>query len=287
MQLFDWLLAPFSAELDDLDAVAVTPDGPLGRVPFGLLVDRETGAAAHDRWLVALTLSPRSMKTPQPAALAASVDVPRLLAVGDPAFSKTHYPTLRRLPGATHEATAVARSYPIHEVLIGDRAGRDALLTALDAADRFHYAGHAIVVPDVPERTRLVLAESASNEPSDLDVGTIRALPLDRLELAVLSGCETAIGSRRDGRGTSSLAGAFLHAGVDSVIATWTPLDDAASAAFFAQLHARLAAGEPPAHAVAMLQRTYLRAQRPTDPMPWVGIHVVTATWSSLAAGPS
>jgi CHAT domain-containing protein len=58
----------------------------------------------------------------------------------------------------------------------------------------------------------------------------IAALPLDHLEMVVLSACETGLGHAADGEGTMGLQRAFHLAGAQNVIATLWRVDDQATA---------------------------------------------------------
>ena len=91
-------------------------------------------------------------------------------------------------------------------------------------------------------------------------------MDLRRTRLVVLAACTTAGGAIRRGEGILSLARPFLAAGVPSVVATLWDIDDHASVAFFADFHARLAAGGQPARALRAAQ---LSAIATTLPSVW------------------
>jgi CHAT domain-containing protein len=106
--------------------------------------------------------------------------------------------------------------------------------------DVVHFATHAIIDNERPEISTLVLSQvkdaeaPAPNAQAQAIDGIVSASEIMRewsldAELAVLSGCETALGLRTID-GTWGLAQTFLQAGARSVVVSLWPVDDEATA---------------------------------------------------------
>jgi len=88
----------------------------------------------------------------------------------------------------------------------------------------------------------LVLAGSNSSPQASRDDGYLTAeeimwLDLSNVDLAVLSACETGLGSMTSGEGMLGLSRSLRQAGVDRVIASLWKVDDQAASRFFAQFY--------------------------------------------------
>ncbi|MCK4773989.1 MAG: CHAT domain-containing protein, partial [Candidatus Krumholzibacteria bacterium] len=93
--------------------------------------------------------------------------------------------------------------------------------------------------------------------------------------LAVLSGCESALGRATIGEGVVGLTSAFLSAGVPAVVATLWAVDDAVTAELMEAFYSELAGGRPVALALKAAQNA-IRGRRNTEhPFYWAGFVVV------------
>jgi len=170
------------------------------------------------------------------------------------------------LPGARAEAVDLRRRFPGRvTVLTGPGATSDAVLTALPAARWVHFACHALSDLANPSASRLLLADDEQGRLTMLDLARLR---LPEAELAFLSACGTARPGGRLADEAIHLASAFQLAGFQQVIATLWPVADRRAAITAADIYARLAAGEDPAHAVHATARR-LRDRQPAVPSRW------------------
>jgi CHAT domain-containing protein len=132
-------------------------------------------------------------------------------------------------------------------------------------------------------RSGLVLA--GANRPAELDAlgrpsgdggvlsaEAISALPLERLELAVLSACGTGLGELAEGEGVFSLQRAFHMAGARRVVASLWPVDDDATRSLMTAFYANLGRGLPVSAALREAQLKVLDGRGDaSNPYYWAG----------------
>jgi CHAT domain-containing protein len=156
-------------------------------------------------------------------------------------------------------------------VLQGAAATRGAFLAGLGRASVVEFGGHAVVHPDLPGRSALVLADGPGGASGALYARDLAGLALPHTELVVLAACGTARGDLSRTDGVASLVHPFLAAGVPAVVASLWNVDDAATARLSLALHRRLAAGEDAAAALRSAQLELLRGPRESlrSPLAW------------------
>lgn len=220
------LLAPLRAALGDRDLV-LAPAGPLHGVPWSALpslAGRPVAVVPSARaWLRA-----RTAAGPRPRGHV-------LLAAG---------------PGLEHadrEIAALRRLHPGARVLHGPRARAETVRDALDGASLAHLAAHGEFREGNALFSRLRLADGPLFV-HDLDA--LAAPP----RVVVVSACD--IGRGDEGDAVLGMAGVLLALGTATVVASVTPVRDAAAPAFMTAFHRGLAAGLPPARALAAAPRT-------------------------------
>lgn len=207
-----------------------------------------------------------------------------------------------RLPAAVDEVRALGRQYRDVEVRVGSAA--EQLFRqpqAMGAYDVLHLAAHADVDDENPWRSGIILAAtppestlSAADDPpaapavtlasratgpatageSALRAANIAGLPL-KARLAVLSACNSAGGRVVSGEGVLGLTGAFLAAGVPTVVATLWPVDDRTTSQLMAHLYRHLAQGASAAAALRDAQLAVRDQQATSDPFYWAGFVLV------------
>ncbi len=113
--------------------------------------------------------------------------------------------------------------------LTGEEAHLENLMDALKKHQPsiLHLAAHGIGDAEYPDACALVLAvEPGGAAGVLLPFRLIRDLPVDGIELAVLSACWSLVGPVGAGTGIEGLAWALLDAGVDHVLASRYPVSD-------------------------------------------------------------
>ncbi|MEZ4242040.1 MAG: CHAT domain-containing protein [Myxococcota bacterium] len=223
--------------------VALVLDPALQHVPFAAL----PWGPADSRRVVDVTAT---VRCPSVSACGSERQVTLTGARVSVLYSDEGGEGLAPLAAARDEAERIGRRYDGAAV---ERATARALREALAGSAVVHYAGHALADERDPVRSALLLAGE-----DGAGVRVPLAAVLDaavRARLVVLSACRTSRAQARRGEGATGVAGEFLRAGVDDVVAAqWDVRDDAASE-LMVHLHEALAAGAPPWTALRLAQQ--------------------------------
>jgi CHAT domain-containing protein len=251
---YDLLIRP--TRLDARSVIVVVPDRELTAIPFAALVDSRSGQPLVRR--AAVVAAPSSAFILSAAARGWSESAPRsAAAVGSPGDDGG---TLPRLAGAEAEAKAVAHLYGVSRPMLGDAASRTTVLRGLEGAEVFHFAGHAVFDPDLPERSYLVLADSAGGA-ARLRAREIARLRLSNSRVVVLSACRT-LSARPTHQGPAQgLTAGFLRAGTSGIVSTLWDIEDDAAAEIVVAFHRALREpGTSPASALRRAQLSVLES---------------------------
>lgn len=187
---------------------------------------------------------------------------------------------LPRLVGSGEEAQEIeSLSGPGHiDVRMGfaatARAVREVPWARYDIA---HFAVHALVEPQRPEFSGLVLTmfrPDGTPEDGVLRLRDIYALDMP-VDLVVLSGCRTLEGREVAGEGLVGLYRAFLMAGAHAVLGSLWSVEDEATSRFMKALYeGMLARGLSAADALRGAQRVFLHSRDFAAPYYWAGFSV-------------
>ncbi len=190
--------------------------------------------------------------------------------------------TWRPLPGTALETAAIRTAFGSGhvQVLTGASAREPAVREALVGPRYLHIATHGFADPAGDRlQAGLVLAPPSGRDTGSDDDGMLELFELHRLplasELAVLSACETAKGTRVAGEGAFALARGFLAAGSRRVVASLWAVDDEPTAravsTLFGAIAAAEAGGRAPdvARALRDAKRRVREEPRWADPFYW------------------
>jgi CHAT domain-containing protein len=168
--------------------------------------------------LIAPPDQPEAIETPEPSNRVESNTGPRILVVTQPAT-----PGLDPLRGTLAEAEQIA-SHFAHDVTRLDDAHATvaAVVAAMPAHDWAHFACHGVQDAREPTRSALCLFDGALELAQLMDM----ALPRARMQLAVLSACQSARGDEQLPEEAVHLAAGMLAAGYQSVVATMWSIED-------------------------------------------------------------
>lgn len=277
------LLPPDLAEgLERQGALLVVPDAALFYLPFERLPFERppVGAGAARADLPMLLDATAVAYSPSLSVLARRAPAPRgeprwrLAAFADPVLDARPAATaallarrfgLPALPGARREAERAARRLGGDtRVATGAGASEAALYECAREGARVLLVGaHTLIDERIAGGAAIFLA-SGDGEDGVVTPAELAVRPL-AVELAILSGCRTALAGRREGRSLASISGALLGAGALGVVASLWEVEDRAAEALVDGLAWRLARGETPAEA---LRRAKLRLR---DDPAWRG----------------
>jgi CHAT domain-containing protein len=242
-ELAERILDPFARELADCARLIVVPFGALNAVPFHALPLR--GALlGENRVLSYVPAAAILLRHPLDRAIEGSV-----LAVGDPAFDQVTHPHLRRLPGASIEARAIANLYGSADVITDGNATEEKVRGLLAGRAIAHLAAHGRLDDVAPSMSSVILAGN-----DQLTVADLLGMEVDT-RLVILSACDTGRGAVTMGGDVVGLARGLFAAGVWGCVVSLWPVDDAAACVTMYEFHKRLANHEPAAAALAHVQQ--------------------------------
>ena len=278
--LFDRLVRPWLAAVPTGERIVFVPDKVLHRVPFAALRNRATKRLLIEDHPLAITPSAtlyvralerqgRERKAGRSAGL----------VIGDPAVDHFLFPDLPSLRESADEARRVA-AMTGSRLLTGSAAVKSVFLSEAPQADWVHFSGHALIDPRNPLLSELVLTPEAQGDPGVLTAKEIYSLKLDRTRLVVLAACDTGDEYIPGSEGATSLARAFLAAGVPTVVASLWSVDDRATSVLFDAFHQSLATPDDAVDALRQAQLRMLRGEKQADrsPRAWAGFEVIGAS---------
>jgi CHAT domain-containing protein len=146
-----------------------------------------------------------------------------------------------------------------------------------------HFAMHAVLNQKYAELTALSFGDSSSsrfNSKRLLWYGDIRNLHA-RLELVVLSACDTALGAQVPGEGLRGLTQAFFAAGSQRVLGTLWEVDDQATSEWMGHFYQAMKESHSPAKALQRAQQAMVADPQWKDPYYWAGF-VLAGDWRPI-----
>ena len=261
-RLYASLIAPVEQQLAPGRTLVIEADGWLARLPFEALLD-SNGQYLIERAPIVHSLGQDSESVLRGDA-AISADAPALV-VGSTASSAAD--GLIPIPDVALEVDAVAGSFHSAHVLKGGEATLSAVRNVLPSVAVFHFVGHSLAVP---QGTGLLLEseDGRANIPQLLDANAARRIPMQSLQLAVLSACSTASGSG-GASGFDSITDAFLRAGVPHVVASRWAVDSAETVGFVTDFYRNALAGHAVPAAIRLTSRKMLTNPSTLHPYYW------------------
>ncbi|MDM9380881.1 CHAT domain-containing protein [Chlorogloeopsis sp. ULAP01] len=235
-QLYDWLIKPIENDFKNANVktIVYAPDGQLRYIPL---------AALHDgkQWLIQrfsinhiTAASLTNFNSPPPSAI-------RVLAA---AFTKGSYQvkvanrqlTFSGLPFAAREVENLAATVPNTKKILDDAFSLDMTVPQMDDYTIVHLATHAAFIAGKPEDSFILFGNG--DRATFRDVAT---WSLPRVDLVVLSACETGLGGKL-GNGEEILGFGYQiqKTGAKSAIASLWTVDDGGTQALMSAFYTLL-----------------------------------------------
>ena len=240
-ELSDVVFSPIS-HLIQSDEVIIVPDGELLLVPYGALMDQNSGYLS-ERLRIRLVPSLTSLKLlaecPEEHHSTSSA-----LLVGDPWVESVRIKKKRvsQLPAAKREVEMIGKILNI-EHLTGKNATKAEVLSRLSSVALVHIAAHGcaetgeIVLSPNPTQSRIPKEQDFLLTMADVLNASLRT------KLVVLSCCHSGRGKIK-AEGVVGIARAFLGAGARSVIASLWAISDEATLEFMRKFYEHLVKGQ-------------------------------------------
>ena len=255
--LYDQLLRPVERELAGTKQVFLVPVGALMYLPFAALVYEADGEVGYAVERFAMGSLPSLFHLQLVLKHRASY-VDESLLMGDPDGS---------LPAARREVMEIAGKLPGALELVGDEATLENFEEQAPYSRIVHLATHGALDQRRPEDSYLLMADGYR-----LSVVDISLLELDDTDLVVLSACESGVGL--DGLEYATLARAFAHARVPTVVASLGKVSDGATRALMAEFYEMYVEESDAFRAMAAAQRRMIASGTWAHPGAWSGFLV-------------
>ncbi|MFN0112856.1 MAG: CHAT domain-containing protein [Blastocatellia bacterium] len=268
--LYEMLFAPVEPLVDRRNPVYIIPDKQLARLPFGVLLSKTQRMLIEDFTIGYASSANMFLDATNRARDLGFNKQERFLAVGNPQFNRNLFPKLENLKVSEGEATTSAAFYPSSITLIGEKASKPMVLSALARADVAHLAMHYVPNQWSPMSSSLPFA------PGDGDNGDFQMHELYKLKsslplrLILLSACQTRGEHFLDGEGAIGASRAFEAAGVPLVVSSLWPVDAKASAKLMVNFHrARKVYGQTAISALRTAQLEMIGESAHRHPFFW------------------
>lgn len=250
-KLYQTLISPAEDLLKDVKTLKIIPNGSLFLLPFTALispVDNQYLIEKHD--VIFLTAGDliNTLNT---------VTKGTMVAFGNP--------TEADLEGALEEVKAIQSVYPGTKIYTEDAATK-AQLFKVTAAKILHLATHGHILSPL-ESSNIQLAHLPGLEDPDLTYGEIYALPIENMEMVVLSACQTALGTV-----SGTEIGVFIEAfrtKAKTVVASLWSVDDMATKILMTEFYKNLHLGKTRAASMRSAQLKLITDKRTKNPLFW------------------
>ncbi|HEX6186928.1 MAG TPA: CHAT domain-containing protein [Pyrinomonadaceae bacterium] len=273
LRLYDVLIKPAQAEVDQSETVIFVPAAELYYLPMhalgranpdgslSFLIEQKRFAYLASADLLNTVSVATTNKSSQP-------DRP-LLALGNPDGS---------LPAATEEVSTLGKMFVNANVVTGKDATMALVARSTAGTSYVHFATHGFINSMEPKESHLLLA----GDPGRLSVKDLVEdnfkLSFDGTRLVTLSACETNLGGFDPSAVYSSLSRAFAKAGAPTVIASLWSVNDVSTKETMQVFYKELVAGQSKAESLRRAQLAVMRDPRFAHPYFWAPF-VVLGDW--------
>jgi CHAT domain-containing protein/Tfp pilus assembly protein PilF len=289
LELYELLLRPAWALLQDKTSLVIVPDGMLWEMPFQALQPATNHYLLED---YAISYAPslsvlREMAKLRRKSSSESTDSRSLLAFGNPALLNETAAGIN-LPRGTEKTTALPESEKEVKTLaqlygasrgvayVGAEAREETIKAQAGRYDVLHFATHGMLDSANPMYSHVILSQvrGGGNEDGLLEAWEVMNLEL-KAELVVLSACETARGRVGAGEGVIGLAWAWFVAGCPTSVVSLWKVDSASTTQLMLDFHRNFKSRLSKAEALRQAELRLLRSKQYSHPFHWAGFVVI------------
>ncbi len=255
-KLYNWLIKPIESDLQqakkqaNAETIIYAPDGQLRYIPLAALHDGQNyliqsyrinniTAKAIDN----LTLRPQS----QPRILAGAFgNTDKSVTVAGRSFN------FAGLDFAIPEVQKLSKLLPNTQTMLAQQFTPEATILQMNDFSIVHLATHAALVPENADQSFILFGDG--------NIATLKAIEswtLDKVDLIVLSACETGLGGKFGENGEEVLGLGYQFTKKDkakAAIATLWQVDDGGTETLMNQFYAALKTGKSKAEALQQAQ---------------------------------
>ena len=272
--LYDQLVKPIAALIQNANQLVIVPHGVLHYLPFPAL-QKADSTYLIDHHALALVPSATVLgfcHRKGNSMLNAARENFRVLALGNPDVGNARLD----LPFAEKEIKSMAQTFGAIESYERQQATPSALMAGASRANLLHLSCHGVYDERNPLFSALLLAPDSTNATGRLEAHKIFGLALNT-SLVVLSACETGLARVTGGDEVIGLARGFIFAGTPSLIASLWTVDDLATAITVKRFYRYLKSGMSKSQALREAQR-FVRDQHNRHPAYWASFGL-TGDW--------
>jgi CHAT domain-containing protein len=262
--LYQQLVAPLLVN-KTVKRIIICPEGPLNSLPFDVLLSETPADDEIDYHLAYLVNQFAISYHFSTAYLQRQAGIERrgasLIALG---YGATQSGKLVSLPGTLEEVSAIGKVMDDknNSYLVDEEASERSFKSKVAQYNILHLAVHGVADTANAINSKLLFRAGGDGEDGELFAHEVYGLNLDKLDLAVLSACESGTGKAQPGEGVMSIARGFAYAQCPSLIMSLWKINDKTSATIMAKFYGELNDGNDIDEALAQAKRNYLKGEK-------------------------
>ncbi len=280
--LFDFLLAPITDQLEDVNSLTIIPEGILAFLPFETLIMPD-GRYVIEKYDISYV---QSLAVSEIVANR-NYDPGREDFIGFGGanynyFSPENYSNEYRalidsnwsnLPGTILELENISVLFSSPDVYLGVAVSETAIKQLSNEGELrnykiIHFATHGLVLPEQPELSALVVTDTESED------GYLTTKEIAELNIAAdfvnLSACETGLGKIYGGEGIVGLAQSFLVAGANSLSVSLWQVSDISTKDFMSGFYELVVNNDYSyKQAMSQMKRSFIQSLDYSHPFFW------------------
>lgn len=272
--LYESVFEPLEHLLPEGGPVTFVPDGALVNVPFAMLLRHPSESYAEADFVVrhhatSTELAASLLQETYPTHPSRPLSALGLTSFDGGTAMGVRSRDMSPLPHVREEIRSVGAHASERRTALDAEATEVAFKALSRGAGIIHLATHAVVDPELPLNSYIVLSGDAEGA----DDGLLHLHEIQNedisADLVVLSGCSTARGDAERGEGLMGFGYAVRAAGAAASIATLWAVDDRATVFLMDKLYDGLAGGLPKDEALRRAQLAYLDSHDGLEASPF------------------